>query len=107
VNGWRGGEILTAEHGERKLLRRRVVVTGRVQGVGFRRSAWSRASELGLTGWVRNLRDESVEICFQGETEDVDRMEDWCRVGSPWSHVSGITVSDDAPVDGEKIFEVR
>jgi acylphosphatase len=91
----------------RKLSRRRVVVTGRVQGVGFRRSAWSRAAELGLSGWVRNLPDRGVELCFQGETGAVDEMEDWCRVGSPWSRVNGITVREETPLDGEKGFEVR
>jgi acylphosphatase len=98
---------LSSEYAERKLSRRRVVVTGRVQGVGFRWSARSRASELDLTGWVRNLPDRRVEICFQGETGAVDEMEDWCRAGSPYSYVRGITVSDDIPVDGENGFEVR
>jgi acylphosphatase len=92
---------------ERKVFRRHVVVTGRVQGVGFRRSAWSRAAELGLSGWVRNLPDRGVELCFQGEAGAVDEMENWCRVGSPWSRVSGITVRDETPLDGEKGFEVR
>ncbi|MDR2779890.1 MAG: acylphosphatase [Synergistaceae bacterium] len=93
--------------GKCKLSRRRVVVSGRVQGVGFRRSAWSRAAELGLTGWVRNLPDRGVELCFQGETGAVDEMEDWCRVGSQWSNVRGITVSEEVPLDDEKRFEVR
>jgi acylphosphatase len=75
--------------------------------VGFRWSARSRAGELGLTGWVRNLPDRRVEICFQGERGAVDEMEDWCRKGSPYSRVTGVTVSDDAAVDGEKGFEVR
>jgi acylphosphatase len=98
---------LIQDDGEHKLSRRRVVATGRVQGVGFRQSARTRASELGLTGWVRNLPDRRVEICFQGETGAVDEMEGWCRVGSPWSRVRGVTVSDDAPIDGETGFEVR
>jgi acylphosphatase len=89
------------------LLRRHVVVSGRVQGVGFRWSARSRASELGLTGWVRNLPDHRVEICFQGGLGAVDEMEDWCRMGSPYSRVTGVAVSEDAPVCDEKGFEVR
>jgi acylphosphatase len=89
------------------LARRHVVVTGRVQGVGFRWNARSRASELGLTGWVRNLPDRRVEICFQGTEGAVDEMEDWCRSGPPYSHVTGISVSEDAAVAGEKGFEIR
>jgi len=83
------------------------VVSGRVQGVGFRWSARSRASELGLTGWVRNLPDRRVEICFQGGIGEVDEMEDWCRSGSPYSRVTGITVSEDASVTDERGFEIR
>ena len=82
-------------------------VTGKVQGVGFRWSARSRAGELGLTGWVRNLPDRKVELCFQGELGAVDEMEDWCRTGSPYSRVTGFSVSEDAVVDGEIGFEIR
>jgi acylphosphatase len=95
------------DDGEDKLFRKRVVVTGRVQGVGFRRSALARAMELGLTGWARNLPDRAVEICFQGGRWAVDEMEDWCRAGSPWSRVIGMTSADEAPLDYERGFEVR
>ena len=90
-----------------KLLRRQVLVSGRVQGVGFRWSARSMACELGLTGWVRNMPDHGVEMCFQGEMGAVDEMEDWCRRGSPYSRVTGSAVSDDATVEGETGFEIR
>ena len=89
-----------------KLTRKHVFVAGKVQGVGFRWSARFRACELGLTGWVRNLPDRRVELCFQGEQGAVDEMEDWCRTGAPCSRVTGISVSEDAPVDGETGFEV-
>lgn len=82
-------------------------VTGRVQGVGFRWSARSRAGELGLTGWVRNLPDRRVELCFQGELGAVDEMEDWCRTGSPYARVTGFSTSDEPLVEGEEGFEVR
>ena len=90
-----------------KLSRRHVFVTGKVQGVGFRWSARSRAGELGLTGWVRNLPDRRVELCFQGELGAVDEMEDWCRTGSPYARVTGFSVSEEALVKGEEGFEVR
>ncbi|MDR1965567.1 MAG: acylphosphatase [Synergistaceae bacterium] len=90
-----------------KLYRRRVVVAGKVQGVGFRWSSRTRASELGLTGWVRNLPERSVEICFQGELGAVDEMEDWCRAGSPWSRVLSVSVSQEAVLEGEKGFDIR
>ena len=90
-----------------KLTRKHVVVTGKVQGVGFRWSARSRANELGLTGWVRNLPDRKVELCFQGEQGAVAEMEDWCRVGPLRSRVTSVSVSENAPVEGETGFEIR
>ena len=90
-----------------KLKRRHVFVAGKVQGVGFRYSACSRACELGLTGWVRNLPDRRVELCFQGEPGAVDDMEDWCRSGPPFSRVTDISVSESAPVGDETGFEIR
>ena len=90
-----------------KLYRRHVFVKGRVQGVGFRWSARSRAGELGLTGWVRNLPDRRVELCFQGELGAVDEMEDWCRTGSPYARVTSFSASEELPVDGESGFEIK
>ena len=90
-----------------KLTRRHVFVTGKVQGVGFRYSARSRACELGVTGWVRNLPDRRVELCFQGEPGAMDEMEDWCRTGPPFSRVADISVSENEPVEGETGFEIR
>jgi acylphosphatase len=93
--------------GEQKTTRRRVIVSGRVQGVGFRWSARSRASELGLAGWVRNLPDRGVEVCFQGEPGAVDEMEDWLRVGSPFSYVRNVVVFEETPAPCEEEFEIR
>ena len=90
-----------------KLTRKHVFVTGKVQGVGFRWSARDYASKLGLTGWVRNLPDSRVELCFQGEQEVVNIMEDWCRSGASRFRVTGISVSVDALVEHETGFEIR
>jgi acylphosphatase len=90
-----------------KLTRKHVFIAGKVQGVGLRWSARLRARELGLTGWVRNLPDRRVELCFQGFQGAVDEMEDWCHVGAPCSRVAGISVSETATVEGETGFEVR
>ena len=53
----------------REFIRREVHFTGRVQGVGFRYFVMNAAEELGLTGWVRNRRDGSVEVLAEGELE--------------------------------------
>jgi acylphosphatase len=60
-----------------------------------------------LTGWVRNLPDRRVEMCFQGEEGAVAEMEDWCRVGSQFSHVRSVCVIDEAPAEYEEGFEIR
>src|SRR5262249_52467947 len=61
----------------------RVVIRGRVQGVGYR--AWTEyaALDLGLEGWVRNRRDGTVEALFAGSADAVEAMLDACRQGPP------------------------
>ena len=65
------------------VVARRVVVTGRVQGVGFRDAAAQAAFALGVHGWVRNRRDGTVEALAQGDADAVDRFVEWCRKGPP------------------------
>jgi acylphosphatase len=70
----------------------RVVIHGWVQGVYFRAFTRDQAKSLGLTGWVRNQRDGTVEALFEGEKAKVDQMVAWCRRGSPPSRVEGVEV---------------
>ncbi len=73
---------------------RHLVITGRVQGVGFRFYTQRKARELGLTGWVRNRRDGSVEAMIQGESDVVESMTAWARHGPPSAVVADVKVSD-------------
>lgn len=73
---------------------RHVLVSGRVQGVGFRAFVQRRAVELGLGGWVRNLRDGEVEAVFCGPDERVARMIEHCREGPAHAHVTRADVRD-------------
>ncbi|TRO54393.1 acylphosphatase, partial [Candidatus Bathyarchaeota archaeon] len=59
------------------MIRAHITVEGRVQGVGFRANTNRMANQLGLKGWVRNLRDGKVEIIAEGEPELVDRLILW------------------------------
>jgi acylphosphatase len=68
------------------------VVAGRVQGVGFRASTQRRASQLGLTGWVRNLADGRVELVATGTPEQVDRLVDWLAGGPEQAVVEALDV---------------
>lgn len=70
--------------------RAHVLVSGKVQGVFFRSSTKDKAEELGISGWVRNLSDGRVEAVFEGETEDVDKMVEWCRKGPEYAIVTGV-----------------
>ncbi len=88
---------------------RRVIITGRVQGVFFR--VWTRqqAEALGLSGWVRNRFDGSVEAVFSGPAEIVDRMVEKCRQGPPHATVEGISQSaaDSPPEAGFRMRASR
>lgn len=68
-----------------------VRVTGRVQGVGFRAATVRQAHLLGVTGWVRNAPDGSVEALIQGEPELVDQMLSWLHRGPPAAQVREVT----------------
>lgn len=78
-------------------VRKRVVVRGRVQGVWFRQSTQTQALALGLTGWVRNREDGSVEAVFEGSAWDVDEMIEWCRQGPPRASVEDILIAEEEP----------
>jgi acylphosphatase len=73
---------------------RRIVVHGRVQGVGYRAACAREASRLGVSGTVRNLVDGTVEVVGVGDADRLDLLTRWCRRG-PWAaEVSHVTVED-------------
>ena len=86
-------------------MARRVVVSGRVQGVFFRDSCRNEARSAGLTGWVRNTPEGQVEAWFEGEQEPVDRLVAWCRDGPSSASVDDVEVFDEDPA-GETGFRV-
>lgn len=88
------------------VVRRRVVVEGRVQGVFFRDTCRHLARAQGVAGWVRNTAGGAVEACFEGPAAAVARMVEWCREGPPLAVVTSVTVTDEAP-QGEAGFRVR
>ena len=77
-------------------LRVRVVVRGRVQGVGFRYAAVAEARRLGLAGWARNTPDGNVEILADGPSTAVREFITWCRQGPPMARVSGLQQSEES-----------
>ena len=84
-----------------------VIIHGWVQGVYFRAFTRDQARSLGLTGWVRNRRDGTVEAFFEGEKEKVDQMVAWCHHGSPPSRVEQVEVTP-GPFSGAfDSFQIR
>lgn len=67
-----------------------VLISGRVQGVGYRQGCRHTARSLDLVGWVRNLSDGRVELLAQGRDEDVDRFLDWVWAGPSGARVVGV-----------------
>lgn len=88
------------------MIRRRVVVSGRVQGVFFRDTTRRMAESRGVRGWVRNLPDETLEAVFEGEPETVEAMVDFCRRGPRGASVAEADVREE-PVEGLQGFEIR
>lgn len=73
---------------------RRMVARGRVQGVWFREAMRLEAERLGVTGWVRNRLDGSVEAVVQGSPGAVDRIIAWARRGPEAAHVKSLEVTE-------------
>jgi acylphosphatase len=72
--------------------RAHVIVTGKVQGVFYRSETASKAKQLSVTGWVRNLPDGRVEAIFEGEEANVREIIDFCRRGPPNAYVVNIDI---------------
>ena len=90
-----------------KILRKHFLAEGIVQGVGFRHHTAVTASRLGLTGWVRNLPDGSVEIQAQGSAKPLEMFEEWIRSGPHPATVRRLTILESPPLEGEPGFGIR
>jgi acylphosphatase len=86
-------------------VRKRVVIGGRVQGVGFRASCAAQARAFGVAGSVRNLSDGRVEAVFEGDPDQVGALVAWCERGPAYAHVSRVHVVDEEPL-GEQGFRI-
>ena len=75
---------------------KRLLISGRVQGVNYREAMRYEAARLGVTGWVRNRRDGSVEAVVDGADADVQAMIAWTHRGPPSARVTDVQVSEHA-----------
>lgn len=74
-------------------VRSHAIISGRVQGVFFRMETKRAADRFGVLGWVRNLKDGTVEAVFEGDREQVDAVIGWCRQGPPHADVADVNVN--------------
>jgi len=96
---------MSADTDDTGIVRFRVIVSGRVQGVFYRDTCRRLADRLGVCGWVRNRSDGTVEAVIEGDRDDVGELLAWCREGPPRAIVTGLRVIDE-PVAGEGPFRV-
>lgn len=79
------------------MIARKLDIRGTVQGVGYRYAMRQEALRLGVSGWVRNRADGSVEALLQGETQAVEALVAWARNGPPAARVLEVQASDAGP----------
>ncbi len=88
------------------MIRKRVVISGEVQGVYYRDTCRRLARDAGLGGWVRNRADRTVEAVFEGAPEPVERLVAWTRQGPELAIVDDVAVFDETP-EGLSGFDIR
>lgn len=75
-------------------MAKHLMISGRVQGVGYRASFYDMAQSLDLCGWVRNRRDGSVEACVEGEAAALESLIAWARRGPPAAQVAHVSIEE-------------
>lgn len=88
-------------------LRVHIFVSGLVQGVFFRSETRAKARELGLFGWVRNLKDGRVEILAEGEKEKLEKLIGWAKTGPDSARIDGLGVEWSEYKGEFKNFEIK
>lgn len=89
------------------LKRCHIIVAGVVQGVFYRAHTEDMARKLGLTGWVRNLPDGSVEVIAEGEESALEEFTKWCRRGPPSAIVSEVKTNFSKPTGEFNSFKIK
>lgn len=91
------------------MVRFRIFISGKVQGVFYRANTKLEAQKRGITGWVRNLPDGRVEAVFEGPSENVGDMVEWCRKGSSAAVVESVKIAEKKDISGAEFtqFNIR
>lgn len=83
-----------------------VIISGLVQGVGFRHATFRQATKIGLQGWVKNLPSGEVEALFEGERASIEAMLVWCGKGPFLSRVKNVESQRRSPTQSFESFEI-
>ncbi|MCM3125442.1 acylphosphatase [Mesobacillus sp. AQ2] len=89
------------------MIQLQIIVSGEVQGVGYRYYTQMKAIQFGITGWVRNLREGGVEILASGAKVDLEKFIDEVRRGNPFSTVDHIEVNEIENTETYKSFAIK
>ena len=84
----------------------RILISGKVQGVFFRQALKVMAKKNNVFGWVKNLEDKRVEALLEGNTENINSIVEWARIGHAHSRVDSIEINDEQFKNEFSIFEV-
>ena len=87
--------------------RAHLIISGRVQGVFYREETRRAAEQAGVSGWVRNLADGTVEALFEGPAAAVETMIAWCHQGSPMARVAEVRVTRETYLGDQSGFVIR
>lgn len=77
-----------------QLVSKHILIEGKVQGVFFRKHTKEKAKELHVVGWVKNTKDDKVEINVQGNKADIEKFVEWCKQGPPKAEVTNINIEE-------------
>lgn len=88
-------------------MQNHLLVSGQVQGVGFRVATQNIADALGIVGWVQNLNDGRVEILAEGKTDSLKQLVLWAKQGPNYANVSNVTVETLSAFGKFKDFSIR
>lgn len=90
-----------------EIICRHLLISGRVQGVGFRMNTLHQANRLGVHGWARNLPDDRVEVLAWGDRPAMNQFIAWCRRGPIHARVDTVDIDDGTPDPNLNGFVVR
>jgi len=88
------------------IKRVKIKIEGQVQGVGFRFNAFLLSKKLDLSGWAKNLEDGAVEIEAQGDSQKVQDMIEWARIGPDSAQISNFNVEEMEILENEREFKI-